>query len=335
MARQLVGSHKDLPRIGMSQRPSEDAARFSQEPSLAFAPTTVWKVVPTGTARIGRVFVNFLGMLGPNGPLPLHLTDYAHDRELNHHDSTLARFLDVFNHRMVSLFYRAWSVNQLPSSFDRSRWSERAGAEAEEEGGERVPAPVRNDDRYATYVGSLFGIGMRTLRERDAIRDVAKLFYAGRLVPAVKNAEGLRAIVADYFGVSARVEEFVGGWLELPERYWCRLGESRENCTLGVSTIVGPRIWECQSRFRIVLGPMHFDDYKRMLPGGDSQKRLVAWVRNYVGHELAFEVMLSLIRAEVPACILGGGLQLGWTSWLKSGDDLGRSPEDLVIHYDE
>ncbi len=328
-------SFKDLPRIGFSQRPGEDAARFSQEPSLAFAPTTMSDFRPHGTARVGRVFVNFMGMLGPNGPLPLHLTDFARDRERNHDDPTLARFLDVFNHRMVSLFYRAWAAGQMTTNYDRTRWDERASAatpagETEDAGAEAGSGAWSNEDRYAMYIGALLGIGQRSLRQRDEAPDVAKLFFAGRLGAGVKNAEGLRAILEEYFEIPARIEEFVGSWIDLPAGYWCRLGESRESGRLGVNAVVGARSWDRQGRIRIVLGPMGLDDYERMLPDGSSQKRLEAWVRNYIGFELGFDVQLVLKESEVPRSSLGKGGKLGWTTWTAAGP-LGRDAADLVI----
>jgi type VI secretion system protein ImpH len=338
LVRRVECAYRDLPRLGASQRPTEDAMRFGQPPSLAFAPTTIVGVDAGGASRVGRVLVNFLGMLGPNGPLPLHLTEHAREREIHFHDRTFSRFLDVFNHRMISLFYRSWAVNQRTVSFDRSRWEQPDRAAEQASDTDAVEAAhtriYTDDDRYATYVGSLFGIGMKTLRKRDRVSDVAKLYYAGRLSQGPKNAEGLASILQDFFGVSARVEEFIGSWLDLPEQYWCKLGHKRDSCCLGQNLIVGSRVWECQSRIRIVLGPMHLSDYERLLPGGDSQKRLEAWVRNYVGHELAFEVKLALLQPEVPQTKLGSIGKLGWTSWLVSEGQLGRHPEDLVLRYD-
>jgi len=348
LGRLIECGYRSMPRIGASQRPSEDAARFCQEPSLAFAPTTVASFKSYGSVPVGRVFVCFMGMLGPNGPMPLHLTDFARDRERNHDDPTMARFLDVFNHRMVSLFYRAWAATQMTTNFDRATWPERgapvgsgqaeptarpgadpaAGAAAEL--GEAASGSWSNEDRYAMYVGALLGIGQRSLRRRDAAPDVAKLYYSGRLGAGVKNAEGLRALLEEYFEIPARVDEFVGSWLDMPERYWCRLGESRDSGMLGVNAVAGARTWDRQSRIRLVLGPMDFDDYERMLPGGSGQKRLEAWVRNYIGFELGFDVQLVLKESEVPKSKLGKGGKLGWTTWTAAGA-LGRDAADLVI----
>jgi type VI secretion system protein ImpH len=263
-----------------------------------------------GEARAGRVFINFMGLLGPHGPLPLHFTEYARDRERNAGDSTMARFFDIFNHRMVSLFYRAWSVNQMTASADRPQ-----------------------DDRYSEYVGSLFGLGMQSLLDRDKLPDTAKLHYAGRLAHGTRNAEGLEAVLRGYFGVQVRVVEFIGRWIDLPEQYWCSLGSRSESSRLGVGAVAGTRAWDVQSCIRIRLGPMDYADYVRLLPGGESFERLVAWVKTYAGLELDFEVQLILRERAIPKVALGGtpamGARLGWTTWLSTGP-LGRDGDDLV-----
>lgn len=310
LCRLLDTAYPHLPRLGTSVLPSEDVVRFSQEPSLAFPPVTIPRFMAKGEARAGRVFINFMGLLGPHGPLPLHFTEYARDRERNAGDATMARFFDIFNHRMVSLFYRAWSVNQMTASADRPQ-----------------------DDRYAAYIGSLFGLGMKSLLNRDELPDTAKLHFAGRLVHATRHAEGLESVLRGYFGVAVRVVEFVGRWIDLPEQYLCRLGSRSESSRLGAGAVVGTRAWDVQSRIRIVLGPMNYADYVRLLPGGESFKRLVAWVRTYAGLELDFEVQLVLRENQIPSVRLGGspvtGARLGWTTWMTTGS-LGRDGDDLV-----
>lgn len=305
--RRIECTRPDLPRIGRSQRPRGDPVRFCQEVSLAFAPSTVAAYRPGSGAGPPRLSVYFLGLLGPNGPLPLHITECARERMRHYRDETLARFLDVFHHRMVSLFYRAWACNQQAVSCDR-----------------------KDDDRFAIYVGSLFGIGMSSFLGRDAVPDIAKLHYSGRLVSGSRHAEGLRSILSDYFGVPAKIEEFVGEWIDLPHDSCCRLGDSPETGSVGVTAIVGSRIWQCQHKFRVELGPMGLSDYQRMLPGSDSLQRLIAWVRNYVGDELSWDVQLVLKAREVPQIRLGHTGRVGWTAWL-STKVLERDADDLVL----
>lgn len=305
-ARRFECARKDLPRIGQSLRPSDDAVRFCQSPTLAFAPSTLVGL-ERGRGQAPRFEVAFFGLFGPNGPLPLHLTDYARDRLRNHKDPALVRFLDIFHHRMLSLFYRAWACNQQSISFDRP-----------------------DEDRFAVYIGSLFGIGMESFRKRDASPDLAKLHYSGRLACQTCHGEGLEAILADYFKVPIEIEQFVGRWIDLPKDCRCLLGDSPETCSLGTTAIVGSHIWDCQGNFRIKLGPVNFKDYERLLPGGDSFERLVAWVRNYIGDELAWDVQMILEADEVPSLCLGRVGKLGWSTWLIS-QPVEKNKDDLVL----
>ena len=305
--RRLECVHRSKPRVGMSLRASDDPVRFCQEPFLAFAASTMGKFDRGDRLHAPQCHVSFMGMLGPNGPLPLHLTEYARDRLRNHNDPTFARFLDLFNHRMVSLFYRAWANNQQAVSFDRPE-----------------------EDRFAAYVGSLFGIGMESYVHRGPVPDLAKLHYAGRLSAQTRNAEGLAAILGDFFGIPVKVFEFMGRWIGLPKDCRCRLGESRSTGTLGGTAVVGAKIWDCQGNFRILLGPLDYVNYERMLPGGDSFARLVGWVRQYIGDELAWDVQIGLQAAEVPDLRLGQVGKLGWSTWLKS-QPVEKDVVDLVI----
>lgn len=302
-----ASAHAHRPRLGRSQRLRDDVVRFSQEPSLAFAPSTVSAVATIKDSSAPRLFVNFIGLLGPNGPLPLHLTEYARDRERNHDDPTLARFLDLFNHRMVCLFYRAWASARKDVSYERPE-----------------------EDRFSAWIASLAGLGMDSLRGRDATPDEAKLFFAGHLICPTRHAQGIEATLAAYFQMPARIEQFVGQWMDLPSEARCMLGKDPASGTLGVSAIAGSRIWECQQKFLVRFGPMGLREYERMLPGGASQQRLAAWVRNYIGFELSCDVQLVLHKEEVPRTKLGGYGRLGWSTWLSS-KPFTRDADDLVL----
>jgi len=251
--------------------------------------------------------VNFLGLLGVNGPMPLPLTEYVHDRIQHQGDETLASFLDIFNHRMLSLFYRAWACNQQSVSFDR-----------------------KNHDSFGRYFGSLFGVGTEAFQHRDVIPDEAKLYYCGRLSSQAKNAEGLQSILHDYLSLPVAIQEFVAEWVNLPDEYRCCLGKSPSNGTMGSTLIVGSRFVECQHKFRIELGPMGVSDFETMLPGRDCLNHLVAWVKNYLGDELSWELKLVLDRAEVPKTCLGKSGRMGWTIWL-GAKKFDKDVDDVVL----
>ena len=305
--RRLECLHRDKPRLGKATRLADDPVRLAQEPSLAFAPATLAAFDPGSADRPPRLYEYFLGLFGPHGPLPLHLTEYARGRLRNEGDRTFAWFADIFHHRMLCLFYRAWADTQPTVSYDRPE-----------------------TDRFNVYVGAQFGMGMPSLWNRDAAPDLAKFHYAGRLAGQTRNAEGLEALLGDFFKLPVMIEAFVGHWLPLSAASRCRLGETPVTGLLGMTAVIGERVWDCQHRFRIVMGPMKLEEFQRFLPGTGSLRRLVAWVRNYVGDELLWDVNLILKKEEVPPLVLGQGSQLGWTTWLTSRP-LARDADDLKL----
>nr|WP_314625860.1 type VI secretion system baseplate subunit TssG [uncultured Noviherbaspirillum sp.] len=307
LVRLLENAHPHLPRIGTSVRARDDAVRFGQDPTLSFQPNAVNHYqAATATAK-ARLSVNFFGMFGPNGALPLHLTEYARNRARNAADPTMAAFLDVFHHRMVSLFYRARASAEPAISLDRPQ-----------------------GDRFSSYVGSMFGIGAPGLQDRDEVSDFAKLHFAGLMANQKRPASGLVSILRDFFKLPIRIEQFVGHWMQLPTDIQTRIGAADAGNRLGVSAVLGRQVWDCQHKFRIVIGPLDYTDYCRMLPGGDSMGRLAAWVRNYAGLVLDWDVRLILKKEQVPPLRLGSML-LGRTTYLSSRPAT-KDPDQLLIN---
>jgi type VI secretion system protein ImpH len=291
--RRLEAHYPDRPRLGRSGRPAQDAVRLGQEPSVVFAPATLasWETGQEG--RPDRLLVHFFGLFGPDGALPLHLTEYARDRRRNHRDATFQRFADIFHHRTLSLFYRAWADSRPTVSFDRPK-----------------------QDRFSLYVGALMGLGTEFVRHRDAMPDLAKLHFAGHFSGQTRHAEGLAAILSAFFRMPVRIESFVGAWLALDPRDRTRVGESPRTAGLGRTAVLGARVWSRQHKFRVVFGPLTLTEYLRLLPGGSSFHRLIPTVRNYVGDALIWDVNLILKADEVPPLQLGRQGRLGWTTWL-------------------
>jgi type VI secretion system protein ImpH len=306
--RLIENAHPGKPRIGASLRPRDDPVRLGQDPSLSFHPTALAGFRRAGADARARLAVNFFGLLGANGPLPTHLTEYTRDRLRSGGDGTLLAFLDVFHHRLLSLFYRARASAEPAISLDRPE-----------------------ADRFADFVASLFGIGAPGLRARDQIGDFAKLHFASLLANRSRPASGLVAILSEYFRLPVRVEQFAGHWMRLPPEIQTRIGCRDEGARLGSSTVLGRSVWDVQNRFRIVIGPMGHDDYQRLLPGGDSMARLAAWVRNYAGIALDWDVRLILRKEETPPLRLGRGARLGWTTW-PAGAAPSLDPDQLLIN---
>ena len=281
-----------LPRIGQALRPADEALRLAQEAAMDFAPATLSSFkVPEGSS-IPRLEVRFFGLLGPNGPLPLHLTEFARSRTQHAGDLALTRFLDLFHHRFLAMFYRAWAQAQPTVSLDRPK-----------------------DDRFSIYVGALCGLGDAGLRERDAVQDCAKLFYSGLLSRQVRNSDGLVALLSGYFRLPVSLEPFVGHWMTLADDDRTRLaGQPQQG--LGQGAVLGRRVWDRQHKFRLCLGPLELRQLEEFLPGGRALAKLVAWVRQYLCFELDWDVRLVLKREQVPPARLGKFQRLGWSTWV-------------------
>lgn len=303
--RRIESLHPQLPRLGEAARPGDEALRVGQSASMDFAPAALQALQrrDDGTLLlVQRVF----GMLGPNGALPLHITELAHNRASHQGDATLRRFLDLLTHRFALLFYRAWAQAQPVVGLDR---------------GDRNPFDHR--------IGALAGIGLPTLQQRDALGDGSKLHFAGRLSRQTRDAEGLLAWCRAQFGVTVQMQSWCGHWMAVaaPER--TRLG-GRER--LGRGALLGASVWDVQHKFRLVIGPLRLARFRQFLPGGADLARLQAIVRHWVGLELAWDLQLILAREDVPPLRVGpgGGPMLGRTTWLGSYRRP-RDAGDLVI----
>lgn len=305
--RMIEATHPGFPRIGQAHHPDHEPIRFRQPASLAFATRTMEPLErKNGRLTLG---VNFLGLLGPNGPLPAHLTEFVRDRQRNAHDGTLAGFLDIFHQRMLSLFYRAWSLCDKACDLDRPQSA-----------------------RFSSFFGSFFGDENPTGSGHDCLPPHARLYYCGQLGRQTRGADGLEAILADFFEVATTVEPLVGHWLEIPPACRTGLGFPVENAILGETAVLGETIWDVQSRFCIHIGPVGYKRFTDFLPGSRSAGRLIDWVRHYTLGEYQWTLHLTLKKEEVPPATLGGSSRLGWTTWVTSGpmeydaDDL-----DLIL----
>jgi type VI secretion system protein ImpH len=300
--RQIENLSGKVPRLGAALRPSAEPVRLGQDAELDFAPAAVMSF-RASAQRPPRMGVRFLGLWGSMGPMPLHLTEYARDRLRNHGDATLARFADIFHHRMLLLFYRAWAQAQPAVQADRP-----------------------DDDRFAKWVSALFGQAPAPFRHADAVSDTAKRHVSGHLARPTRNAESIAKVLRGYFSVPIRVEHYVGHWMLLRAEDRSRLGGAgaRRTAALGVSAVAGSKVWDRQYKLRLHIGPLSHDEYCQFLPGQRSLIELRDWMRQLVGFEKLWDVRLVLKGSEVPVLSAGsvGGARparstaLGWTTWL-------------------
>ena len=308
----------DAPRIGKALRPSQEALRLGQEPELDFAPAALatFTSKPVATPRLG---VRFFGLLGSQGPMPLHLTEYVRERLRYRNDPTAARFLDIFHHRLLSLFYRAWAQSQPAVQHDR---------------------PL--DDRFAAWLGATLGLGAE-VRTQGHLPEAARLFQAGLLGSRSRHPEGLTKVLSQFFQVPVRIEPYIAHWMTIAPADRTRLGHARNRperaasapAALGSAVTAGHKLRDRQYKFRIALGPLTLAQYQNVLPGGTAWLQLRDWVRQYTGLDLLWDVQLCLARTEVPQPRLRERPMLGVAAWLGRIDPKSaRDRADLRLRPD-
>jgi len=307
------------PAVGGAGPSGQEPVRFVAEPSLAFPASEIHDISRTDEQGPLAMMVRFMGLTGPQGTLPRHYTDLVIER-LRRKDRTLATFLDLFNHRLVSLFYRAWEKYHP----------------------HLLVTPDGEDD-LSIALFSLFGLGTRGVRGRLAAPDRALLFYTGLLAQHPRSAVGLRALLADYFGgLGVEIRQFVGQWLRLDPDCQTQLVPIGSNTQLGTNTILGDRVWNTEAKFGVRLGPMTYAQLCDFLPGGHASREALDLTRFYAGPHFDFEFRLVLLASEVRTTQLGStgpeATRLGWSTWLASrprttdADDAVFTSETLIAH---
>jgi len=295
--------------VGQFSNPEDEAVQFRVHNTLSF-PASQIQSIEGSEEGPARIMVNFMGLTGPNGVLPYCYTELILER-LRAKDTAMADFLDIFNHRIISFFYRAWEKYRFPASY------------------------YRGDDDFTHHLLDLIGLGTPGLRSRQSVPDSALLHYAALVGAQARSAEALETLLEGYFEVPVEVEQFAGAWYRLDPSSQCGMAdEGSDSEKLGTGVVVGDEIWDQQSRVRIRIGPLTLDRYASFLPGGSAFEPLKALVRFFSNDELDFEVMLLLQRDEVPKCEVGGedsaAPRLGWISWLKSAS-FDHNPGDTIL----
>jgi type VI secretion system protein ImpH len=296
-------------RVGEDENPRREAIRFRAHQSLVFPPAAVIEAQAAPTAEAGEpgqppeLTVGFMGLTGPSGVLPQHYTELM-IRSVREKSFALRDFFDVFNHRLISLFHRAWEKYRLPATFERS-------------------APA--EDAVTSCLMALVGIDTPHHRRRLAVDDEAIVHYSGHYAHWPRSAAALEALLSDFFERPVRVEQFTGRWTWLGRDELTAM-PTRERpegafAQLGVSAVVGERVWDVQGSFRMRIGPLTYAQFASFMPGSRDLAQLADLARLFVGPALGFDVQLTLTKQEVPYLQLAEeGIyapRLGWNTWLK------------------
>jgi type VI secretion system protein ImpH len=307
--RMLQRMEKERKPVGYFITPQGETIRFSAYTSLAFPPSEIRELRRIENGQMSMT-VEFMGLCAAISVMPAPYTEFLISRT-RQKDHAMEDFLNIFNHRMISFFYRGWEKYRFFIEYERSK-----------------------EDRLSARLLDLLGLGTEGLRGRGGIPDDAYLNYVGLLARHVRSAASLQQILEDYFGVQVQILQFAGAWRKLGlENQTCFTGAGGANERLGVGVVAGDEVWDHHGRIRIALGPMHYEQYVKFLPGQDAYHELAAWLRFYSNGSYETEVQLILAREDAPPCELGSDgpkrPQLGLVSWLKT-KPIDRDPADAT-----
>lgn len=301
--------------VGQFYKPASETLRFTGNPSFSFPASEVQELNLDDDPDVpAKMKVNFLGLSAPTGILPTPYTELILERA-QRKDHVLRDFLDLFNHRIISLFYRAWEKHHFFVSFE-----------------------LRTRDSVSPIILSLLGMGTKGLEQRQGVPDRAFIFYAGLLAQKPRCAQNLKQLLEDYFEVDVEVEQFIGKWIPLGETDQTALDESQSSAErLGFGAVVGDEVWDQQSTVRVKLGPLTLDQYLGFLPREESTAYadLKALLKFWANDQLDFEVQLILKRDDTPELHFDSHTAseplLGWTTWVKNRP-MDRDPSEAIFY---
>ena len=296
LARGAEARARKLPRIGRARQPADDVLRMAHAPTLDFPGSTLEGIEPT-TRGGYRARGYFLGLTGPMGPLPLHLTEYAAYERRFSRSTPFGDFLDLISNRMLQFFYRAWADSQPAAQADR-------------------PA----DDRFAGYLDALSGAADGT-DKRTAFSNAHRRFYAG-LFAGQRSASVLQDAVSNLLGTKARVREFVGRWRDIDPQDQTRLG-GFGGVGLGDGAILGRRVRVADDTVRLTVRAESAVAYEALIPSGDRFAMAAEAIGAFCPQHLSWELELEVDEAEAAPATLGGQGRLGWSTWLAPRGDGG------------
>jgi len=297
--RVLAHAQPDRGRVGYFGDPSREIARFGANPDSSFPASEIQGITAGEDDGPPRMTVNVMGLNGPLGTLPLVYSQLIAAR-LRQGDPTPRAFIDLLNHRMISLFYRAWEKHRLAVGYETG-----------------------TENRLGEHLADLVGLGTKHLGERLSVSADSVLSFAGLFSSAQRSAVALEEMLSESFSVPATVEQFVGSWHPLDRESCTAIGDETGPATqLGIGAVAGDEIWDPQARIRARLGPLTREQYDRLLPGGQAHEALGAMARLFTDDQVEVEVQLVLAADEVSGCVLGAddaqGARLAWGTWLRT-----------------
>ncbi|MGL4426391.1 MAG: type VI secretion system baseplate subunit TssG [Alphaproteobacteria bacterium] len=303
--------------LGQGYRPEKEAVRLKARVFLSAPPSDLFQIKPSNLLPLDsnssgeslavrdthtEVHVNFLGIAGIQGPLPLPYTELLLER-LRQKDTVFRDFLDIFNHRLLSLFYRI-----------QQKFSPALNAS--------LPHETPQGKNLQALVGWTDGLSPFFLRHM--------LFYSSLFWQKTRNPSGLRAILQHLFQIPVQILPCQGAWIPLEKEDCTYLGNSLQGIGLGKGAVLGKRVW-CQSHGIVIRFAFEeLELFQKFLPCGEYFFRVQSLISYYAGPGVSFKISLGLKHKPVSWIRKGDPMFLGWTSWL--GYKKRGPSHDLLSH---
>ncbi len=299
------------PKIGEALDPAREAVDFAHQPSQDFPRTTLAAFVPGKRRPMARS--QHLGLTGPMGALPIHLTELAIFERRKKGDTPFADFLDLISARALQRFYRAWAEADRCAQADR-------------------PA----DDRFAGYVGAVSGAAdlsfvdaatrPRPDKSGDAFDGWRRLPYAGFLA-GVRSAAVVGDLLSHLLERPVKVVETVGRWRPIAPDARTTIG--RAHAAIGRGATLGSRFYAVEFDVAFEIGVAAMDGLTDLLPGGHANRLLGEAARAALPGHLDWSARVTIAEPAIAPARLGT-TRLGWTSWV-APRGTARTRRDLAL----
>lgn len=269
---------------GRAGSPSEEPVRFSVRPGIGFPASDIDWIENRDNGTPPRMTVNFMGLIGPSGVLPEWYNTHAQNRNYRK-DYCFTDFLDMFHHRFISLFFRAWKKYRLVENY--------------QPGG---------SDPISRILADLAGTCKDGDTDESAFTDYAgkrMIHFCGLVSRCVPTATAIETVVGNAVGAAVRIEQFAERMMPLYEPDRTCLG--KRNGTLNQDALCGTHIREVGSFFRVYIGPLSWDRYMAFAPKSKNLALVERLIACLAGIEYEFEIRLIVRGTEIPAIGLGSG----------------------------
>lgn len=291
--------------IGTDALPSDEAIRFKSSHGLGFSGSAIDSLKALLESEIkdssesqnintkNEVAVNFMGVAGPSGVLPQHYSRLILER-IKQKDFAMVDFFDLFNHRLIALFYRSWIKYRFAL--------------------QREYFDLQNqNDPFSNVIGSLAG-------KHQQVDHTAQLYYAGHFSKKNRSAKNLETMLSDFLKVPVNVISLVGNWLQIDKKDRARLSTKTSVLSqqLGQGIMLGKRSWDVNSKIAIHLGPMDYKTYRQFLPETEVHQKLKQLIESYVPVHINIDLFFKVNNVQQHRTQLGGGMRLKQDVWLHS-----------------